>query len=106
MDLRILGFHFYKPPAVQNLVEVISGKTTHHERIALGGDLGTMFGNITVPSRDVAGFIGNGHFIREGLYALRVFREMRWAHGDAKALRLIDTATRDFLIRPMGIFQL
>src|SRR5690606_19593985 len=98
LDGRILGFHFYNPPAVQKLVEVISGKATRPELIALGGELGAMFGKITVPSRDVAGFIGNGHFIREGLYALRVFREMRWAHGDAKALRLIDTATRDFLI--------
>lgn len=106
LEGRILGFHFYNPPAVQKLVEVISGKDTRRELVALGRELGEVFGKISVPANDVAGFIGNGHFIREGLFALRVFREMRWTHGDAKALRLIDSATRDFLIRPMGIFQL
>jgi 3-hydroxyacyl-CoA dehydrogenase len=106
LDGRILGFHFYNPPAVQKLVEMISGAGTRPEVIALGKDLGKAFGKIVVPSNDVAGFIGNGHFIRELLFALRKFRELSPVHGEAEALVLLNQATQDFLIRPMGVFQL
>jgi 3-hydroxyacyl-CoA dehydrogenase len=106
LEGRILGFHFYNPPAVQKLVEMIAGPETRPELIALGKELGTAFGKIVVPSRDVAGFIGNGHFIRDGLFAMRKFRELRGGMGDAEAALFINRVTQDFLIRPMGIFQL
>jgi 3-hydroxyacyl-CoA dehydrogenase len=106
LDGRILGFHFYNPPAVQKLVEMIAAPGTRPELVALGLELGKAFGKIVVPSRDVAGFIGNGHFIRDGLFALRKFRELRGSLGDPEALLLINRVTQDFLIRPMGIFQL
>jgi 3-hydroxyacyl-CoA dehydrogenase len=103
---RILGFHFYNPPAVQKLVEMISGNKTRPELVALGRDLGKAFGKIVVPSHDVAGFIGNGHFIRELLFAFGKFRELRKSLGGAEALLVLNRATQDFLIRPMGVFQL
>ncbi|MDB5047136.1 MAG: putative 3-hydroxyacyl-CoA dehydrogenase [Fibrobacteres bacterium] len=106
LDGRLLGFHFYNPPAVQKLVEMISGKRTRPEVTALGRELGKAFGKLTVPSNDVAGFIGNGHFVRELLFAFRKFRELRPIHGDAEALLLLNKTTQDFLIRPMGVFQL
>lgn len=106
LEGRILGFHFYNPPAVQKLVEMITGPETRPELVALGNALGMAFGKLVVPSRDVAGFIGNGHFIRDGLFALRKFRELRGTFGEAGALLLINRVTQDFLIRPMGIFQL
>ena len=87
--------------------------------VALGRDLGKAFGKIVVPSNDVAGFIGNGHFIRELLFALGRLRELRGIQtggpgtkrapgrmGGAEALLLLNKATQDFLIRPMGVFQL
>jgi 3-hydroxyacyl-CoA dehydrogenase len=103
---RILGFHFYNPPAVQKLVEMIVGTETPKQLVQLGYDLGKAFGKIVVPARDKAGFIGNGHFIREGLFAMRKFQELRGIHGDAEAFLAINRVTQDFLIRPMGIFQL
>ncbi|MDB5106558.1 MAG: putative 3-hydroxyacyl-CoA dehydrogenase [Fibrobacteres bacterium] len=109
---RILGFHFYNPPAVQKLVEMISGRQTRPELTALGRDLGKAFGKITVPAHDVAGFIGNGHFIRELLFAFGRFREMRAGAGATaglkgpEALVTLNKATQDYLIRPMGLFQL
>ncbi len=106
LDGRILGFHFYNPPAVQKLVEMISASQTRPETIALGRELGKVFGKIIVPSNDMAGFIGNGHFIRELLFAFTKYRELRALHGDAEALVLVNRATQDFLIRPMGVFQL
>ena len=106
LDGRILGFHFYNPPAVQKLVEMIMGKQTRPEVAALGIDLGKAFGKTVVPSSDIAGFIGNGHFVRELLFALKKYRELRPVQGGAEALALLNTATQDFLIRPMGVFQL
>jgi 3-hydroxyacyl-CoA dehydrogenase len=103
---RILGFHFYNPPAVQRLVELIAGEGARPEIVALGRELGKAFGKTVVPSRDVAGFIGNGHFIREVLFALARYRELLREWSEPEAWHILDKATRDFLIRPMGIVQL
>jgi 3-hydroxyacyl-CoA dehydrogenase len=103
---RILGFHFYNPPAVQKLVELIPGRRTRPEVVALGRELGKAFGKIIVPSQDVAGFIGNGHFIRELLFALGKYRGLRKEWSGPEAWYILNKATQDFLIRPMGIVQL
>lgn len=103
---KIIGYHFYNPPAVQKLVEIITAPETDPDLVELAAALGPVFGKTLVPSNDVAGFIGNGHFIREGLYALDRAQELmdRWA--EPEALVLVNKVTQDFLIRPMGIFQL
>ncbi len=106
LDGRILGFHFYNPPAVQKLVEMISGKRTRPEVVALGRELGKAFGKTVVPSNDVAGFIGNGHFIRELLFAMSKYRELRREWSEPEAWYLLDKVTREFLVRPMGLAQL
>lgn len=103
---RILGFHFYNPPAVQKLVELIPGRRTRPELVALARDLGKAFGKVIVPSHDVAGFIGNGHFIRELLFAMGVYRGLRKEWSGPQAWYILNKATQDFLIRPMGIVQL
>ncbi|MBW8887609.1 MAG: 3-hydroxyacyl-CoA dehydrogenase family protein [Fibrobacteres bacterium] len=106
LDGRLLGFHFYNPPAIQKLVELIPGKRTRPEAIALGKDLGKAFGKTIVASKDVAGFIGNGHFIRELLFALEKYRELRKEWSEPEAWYLLNRTTQDFLVRPMGIVQL
>ncbi|MCP4295105.1 MAG: 3-hydroxyacyl-CoA dehydrogenase family protein, partial [Proteobacteria bacterium] len=62
---RLIGFHFYNPPAVQKLVELISSEKTpqHLQQISL--ELGERLNKVMVPSNDIAGFIGNGHFMRD-----------------------------------------
>jgi hypothetical protein len=54
----------------------------------------------------VAGFIGNGHFIRELLFAMGKYRELRREWSEPEAWYLLNKATQDFLVRPMGIVQL
>jgi len=70
LDGRVLGVHFYNPPAVQKLVEVIKTDNTDPEL----PEFATMFikslRKIEVPSYDFAGFIGNGHFMRDALYGM------------------------------------
>ena len=59
-----------------------------------------------VYSNDLAGFIGNGMFIREINFALNMVRELEQDMPTEQAIFLVDKITRDYLIRPMGIFQL
>jgi hypothetical protein len=69
-------------------------------------DLGKAVGQTLVASTDVAGFIGNGHFIRELLFAMGKYRELRKEWSEPEAWYLLNRTTQDFLLRPMGIVQL
>ena len=103
---RLIGYHFYNPPVVQRLVEVIIAKTTTNELKTLSTELGKRLGKKLVPANDISGFIGNGHFIRDGLYALRQVDALKKDHRYPGALYIMNRVTQDFLVRPMGIFQL
>lgn len=103
---RLIGFHFYNPPAVQRLVEIIAPSQTDPELKKAAHELATLLHKIPVYSADVAGFIGNGYFIREICLAFEYLKELSKKHSLEIALQIIDKMTRDFLLRPMGVFQL
>ena len=103
---RLIGYHFYNPPVVQRLVEVITAKTTTDELKTLGTELGKRLGKKLVPANDISGFIGNGHFTRDGLYALQQVDALKKHHRYPGAVYILNRVTQDFLVRPMGIFQL
>ena len=103
---RLIGFHFYNPPAVQKLVEVIQPRSCSPELARMAFELAQLLRKKTVPAHDIAGFIGNGHFIRDGLYAIREVQRLSGECGFVPALHLVERVSRDFLLRPMGIFQL
>ncbi|MBN2056785.1 3-hydroxyacyl-CoA dehydrogenase family protein [bacterium] len=108
LDGRIIGFHFYNPPVVQKLVEVIATPRTDPELVETAKLLGRAFRKKLVPANDIAGFIGNGHFIRDGLHALqeveRLMGEQEWSM--VEAVYAVNRVSQDYLMRPMGIFQL
>jgi len=106
LDGRLIGFHFYNPPPVQKLVEVIVPENAHPDLPPVAQELGKRLGKILIPSNDVAGFIGNGHFIRDGLHGLRQVEELEKDYSYVQAVYLVNRVSQDFLIRPMGIFQL
>lgn len=103
---RIIGFHFYNPPAVQKLVEVIRAKSTLPELADFAAEYARKLRKVVVPSNDVAGFIGNGHFMRDALYGIAEAERLAPELGFADAVYAVNTVSQDFLIRPMGIFQL
>ncbi len=103
---RIIGYHFYNPPAVQKLVELITPAVCDEELKALCPDLAKRLGKKIVPANDVAGFVGNGHFTRDGLHAGAEVARLAPEFGLAGAVYLVDKVSRDYLLRPMGIFQL
>jgi 3-hydroxyacyl-CoA dehydrogenase len=103
---RVLGFHFYNPPAVQKLVELIVTDHTLPEAKAFAMDYARNLKKVVVPSNDFAGFIGNGHFMRDALHGIREVERLSVGMPFTDALYMVNKVTQDYLVRPMGIFQL
>jgi 3-hydroxyacyl-CoA dehydrogenase len=103
---RIIGYHFYNPPAVQRLLEMISPETTRPELKEMALELAKRLRKKVVPANDVAGFIGNGHFLRDGLYAIKEAKKMAGEYTLPGALYIMNKVSQDLLVRPMGILQL
>jgi len=103
---RIIGFHFYNPPAVQKLVELIIPTHVDAELPDLSNEIGKRLGKIIIPSNDLAGFIGNGHFMRDGLHGISEVENLTADLGFAEAVYAINKVSQSYLLRPMGIFQL
>lgn len=103
---RLIGYHFYNPPAVQKLVELIGSQYTPKALMEISLDLAKRLKKKIIPAHDIAGFIGNGHFIRDGLYAISEMRRLSAQYGKSEALYLVNKVSQDLLLRPMGIFQL
>jgi 3-hydroxyacyl-CoA dehydrogenase len=106
LDGRILGFHFYNPPAVQRLVELITVQKNPPEMVEFAKTYAKNLKKVLVPSNDFAGFIGNGHFMRDALHGIHEVERLSKEMPFAEALYTINKISQDFLIRPMGIFQL
>ncbi len=102
----LIGFHFYNPPAVQKLVEVIRAKSTLPELADFAAQYAKKLRKTVVPSNDIAGFIGNGHFMRDALHGISEVERLAPEFGFVDAVYMVNKVSQDFLIRPMGIFQL
>lgn len=106
LEGRILGFHFYNPPAVQKLVELIVTDRTDKEMTEFAKIYAKNLGKVVVPANDFAGFIGNGHFMRDALHGIQTAQKLSKDLTFVEAVYAVNRVTQDFLIRPMGIFQL
>jgi 3-hydroxyacyl-CoA dehydrogenase len=103
---RIIGYHFYNPPAVQKLVELIRSDQTVPELFEASMDLAKRLRKKIIKSNDIAGFIGNGHFMRDGLHAIAEAARLESEFGRVGGVYALNKVSQDFLVRPMGIFQL
>lgn len=103
---RVLGFHFYNPPAIQKLVELIVTQASLPEMQEFANNYAKALRKIVVPSNDKAGFIGNGHFMRDALYGINLAKKLAADRPLYEAIYMVNKVTQDFLVRPMGIFQL
>ncbi len=105
---RVLGFHFYNPPAVQKLVEVILAEKSLPELNQFAAAYAKNLRKKIVPSNDIAGFVGNGHFMRDALHGMaeagRLAADMQISF--VKAAYMVNKVSQEYLVRPMGIFQL
>jgi len=103
---RIIGFHFYNPPAVQKLAELISSDATQPELKELSLEIAKRLRKKVIPANDIAGFIGNGHFMRDGIHAMDEVRRLQGEMTMPGAIWAMNRVSQDFMVRPMGIFQL
>ncbi|MCF8371779.1 MAG: 3-hydroxyacyl-CoA dehydrogenase family protein [Bacteroidales bacterium] len=103
---RIVGFHFYNPPAVQKLVELIVTDATAADLKDFAMTYAKNLRKIIVPSNDFAGFIGNGHFMRDALHGIHTVEKLAKENSFVEAVYMVNKVSQDYLVRPMGIFQL
>ncbi|MCG8410904.1 MAG: 3-hydroxyacyl-CoA dehydrogenase family protein, partial [Bacteroidales bacterium] len=106
LEGRVVGVHFYNPPAVQRLVELIPCSETHKEVLDFANTFAKNLRKVVVFSNDIAAFVGNGHFTRDILFAANKVKELSNEMSTVEAIYIMDKISREYLIRPMGIFQL
>jgi enoyl-CoA hydratase/3-hydroxyacyl-CoA dehydrogenase len=98
---RFIGLHFFNPPQLMRLVEIIPGRDTNQHTTDTALDFVMRVGKEPVLCRkDVAGFIVNRIFIplvHEAAYCLE---------RDGASMTQIDSAVKYKMGFPMGIFEL
>jgi len=98
---RFIGIHFFNPPQLMRLVEIIPGERTSQETIDITKEFVSSVGKEGVLCRrDVPGFIVNRLFIpmvHEACYAM---------DRTGASLEEIDSAVKFKMGFPMGIFEL
>lgn len=106
LEGRIVGFHFYNPPFIQKLVEIIPADKTLNEVKEFADTFAKRLKKVVVQSNDVAAFIGNGHFTRDILYASSEVDRLNNEMPCPYSIFLMNKISQEYLVRPMGIFQL
>lgn len=93
---RVVGMHFFNPPPVMKLLELVRALTTSDETLAFARGFGERLGKTTVVSKDRAGFIVNMLLVPFLNAAIRMYEEGFASRDD------IDTAVELGLGHPMG----
>ena len=93
---KVVGMHFFNPPPVMPLLEVVRSLTTSDETVDFARGMGDRLGKTTVLSKDRAGFIVNYLLVPYLNFAAQMYEE-----GFATA-EDIDTAIKLGLSHPMG----
>lgn len=97
---RLIGFHFFNPPPVMKLIEVIPSLKTDEFYIKFAVDFAKRIDKEPVITRDTPAFIGNALLIPFILEAIDMYEK-----GIAKP-EDIDKACKLGLGQPMGPFEL
>ncbi len=99
---KVIGMHFFNPPPLMRLVEVIRGYLTSDETVSISRELAERgLGKETVTiKKDTPGFIVNRAFIPYLIEAMRIYEEGVSSPED------IDKAIKLGLNVPMGPFEL
>lgn len=97
---RVLGMHFFNPPPVMKLLELVRALTTSDETVEFAQGFGERLGKTTVVAKDRAGFIVN--------YLLSVYLNAagRMLEEGFATKEDIDTAVKLGLSHPIGPFEL
>jgi len=97
---RFVGLHFFNPPQVMDLLEVVQTVTTDDESLKTGFEFGEKLGKLTVHAKDKTGFIVNRLLVPYLLDAIRAYEE------GTGTIDQIDAAMKAGANHPMGPFTL
>lgn len=97
---KVVGMHFFNPPPIMKLVEVVRGLTTSDETVDFARAFGERLGKTTVLSKDRAGFIVNWLLMPYLNSSVRMLEEGFATRED------IDNAVVLGLAHPMGPLKL
>jgi 3-hydroxybutyryl-CoA dehydrogenase len=92
---RVVGMHFFNPPALMKLVEIVGGPQSSDRALRLATEVGERMGRTPVRAADEIGFLANRCARPYSLEALRLL-------GD----RVADHATIDRICRIGGGFRM
>lgn len=98
---RVIGMHFFNPPPLMQLIEVIRGNKTSNRTVEVTIDVGKKLGKVPVlVKKDVPGFISNRMLFRitEGACYL--------VQSGKATIQDVDYTTKKVLGFPMGVFFL
>jgi 3-hydroxybutyryl-CoA dehydrogenase len=93
---RMIGLHFFNPPQVMPLIEVVRAEKSSDDAVALGFEVGEKLGKTTVAARDNRGFIVNRLLVPYMLDAIRAHEQGVGSVED------IDTGMKAGASHPMG----
>ena len=93
---RFLGLHFFNPPQVMPLLEVVKAEKTSDDAYDLGFELGNALGKTTVAANDNRGFIVNRLLVPYMLDAMRAYEQ------GVGSIEDIDTGMMAGASHPMG----
>jgi 3-hydroxybutyryl-CoA dehydrogenase len=93
---RFLGMHFFNPPQLMPLLEVVQTVTTGEEALKTGFEVGEKLGKKSVHARDKTGFIVNRLLVPYMLDAIRAYEE------GVGSIEEIDVAMKAGANHPMG----
>jgi 3-hydroxybutyryl-CoA dehydrogenase len=93
---RMIGLHFFNPPQVMPLLEVVRAEKSSDEAVDLGFELGEKLGKTTVAAKDNRGFIVNRLLVPYMLDAIRAHEQ------GVGSIEDIDTGMMAGASHPMG----
>ena len=97
---RVCGMHFFNPPALMRLVEVVAGEHTSEETLAIAVEVARAMGREPVRAADAVGFVANRTARPFTLEALRLLGEGIATHDQIDRIVRIGGGFR------MGPFEL
>ena len=93
---RMIGLHFFNPPQVMPLLEVVRAERSSDDAVALGFEIGEKLGKTTVAAQDNRGFIVNRLLVPYMLDAIRAHEQ------GVGSIEDIDTGMKAGASHPMG----
>lgn len=98
---RVVGMHFFNPPQIMKLVEIMGGKYTSHEALIFCVDFVRTLGKVPlILRREIPGYVANRILLSMFLTALDIVES-----GEAAPIE-IDSILKYRHGFPMGLFEL